>query len=159
MAGPYDQQICFGGISNVSNGPDAELGQKRLYNGCTYRYVYNTGTNDILPGHGVTISGTGVSNYSVVVSSTSLQDPCYGVVRHATLSASCYGWVQIEGPMEVEMGLAVSCGTCEPLALGVSGVFVFYSMTTSTPEKAIICGRSVVSMASGASGTAFVRCW
>lgn len=159
MAGPYQQQVLFGSISNVSNGADAEIGTIRYYAGDEYRYVYNTGTNDVLPGHGVTVSGVGISGYSVVISSVSQEDVCLGVVKHATLSASCYGWVLTRGFVNVEMGLAVSCATCDPLMLGVSGVFVLASMTTSTPEQGVVCAKALVSMASGESGQAYVRAW
>jgi hypothetical protein len=152
MAGPYTQQVFMGSISNVSDGADAEVGIKRVYQGAEYRYIYNGGDQPALVGNGLICSG--VSGYTCTLSSISEKDACVGVVRHNVISASTYGWVQMDGFANIEMGLTASAAIGQIVTLDINGAFIAVSAATLAAENGVPCAQVISGIASGASGTA-----
>jgi hypothetical protein len=147
--------IRFAGVSQVTaslGANDPEVGACIREGDEEYIFVYNTGSNaQINPGHAAVLSG--VTGYSVTVSSVSM-DLAIGVCKHATITTGAYGWLCKKGFVAVEMGANYSCVTGQLLELGVDGVFDVQSNTTG---NAGYVAKAMESIASGASGQAYVK--
>jgi hypothetical protein len=151
--------ILFTGVSAVTSSRganDPEIGTRaRFSDGREYLYVYNAGNSQVSPGYGVTVSAT--SGYSVTVSSTTSADLFVGVVRHSTLTTGTYGWVVCQGPTEVKMGANNSAAAGVMLTPGTDGVFA--AVSAATANLGVVVGKTAEAIASGASGTAWLRCF
>jgi len=153
MAFYSDTPVIFGGLSGVTATPgtkDPELGTRVNYAGNEYLYVYNAATTDVPIGYAVTpLAGT--TNYSCTISTTAQIDVPMGVVKNATLSASCYGWVQTRGYCKIHVSAAVATGT--PMQLGANGLWI---SGVTGPYFAKL--MSVASAATTVSSLAYISC-
>lgn len=153
MAGPYEQQVFFESVSNVTATASVEVGAERKVGDESYRYVYNAGNSQIPPSYGCTVSA--VTGYSVTISSTTSVDLLVGVVKHSTLTTGTYGWVMTQGFCPVEMEANNSCAAGQLLALAADGEFALKSNSTGYPTPAV--GKAMAAIASGASGDAYIH--
>lgn len=148
--------VVFGGVSMVTAtlGPnDPELGTTTRFGDEEYVFVYNAGNSQISPAYGATVSA--VSGYSVTVSSVTDVDLLVGVCRHATLTTATYGWLVTKGFVQIQMGTDNSMAAGGLVGLGVDGKFAPKSLSTGVPAPAF--GKAMAAIASGASGTAYIR--
>lgn len=147
--------IRFVGPSFTTNslGPnDPKVGDVTSIGNDIYRFVYNNGNSQILPGDGVILSA--VSGYSVTLSSTSSVDLCVGVVKHATIATGYYGYVVTQGFANVNMGTNLSAAAGGGLILAADGKFTYKTISTGYVGPYQV--KAMVAIASGASGTAHV---
>lgn len=152
-AGP----VVFGGgksmVTSSLGANDPEVGTRKVFGDEEYIFVYNTGADaQINPGNGAVLSG--VTGYSVTVSSTTSADFLVGVCKNATITTGAYGWLVCKGFTSVEMG--GTSGTVAAgglLELGDDGEFYPYSNTTgNTPPV----GKAMEAIVSAASGQAYI---
>lgn len=156
--GVYDSQAYFGTVSMVTatlGVNDPEVGTKRIVNDEEYIFVYNAGNSQIVPGDVTTVSG--VSGYSVTVSTTTGVDLAAGVCKHATLTTGTYGWLMTRGFGQVNMHANNSVAAGGLLVCGDEGRFFNQTISTGIPSRPI--GKAMAAIASGLSGTAFLTVW
>jgi hypothetical protein len=153
MAFYSENPIIFGGLSGVTatrGSKDPEIGTRVNSNGNEFLYVFNAGSTDIPIGYAVTpLAGT--TGYSCTISTTAQIDVAMGVVKNATLSASCYGWVQTKGHCKIHVSAAVTGGA--PMQLGANGLWV--SGVTGPFFAKLL---ATVSAATNVSGLAYISC-
>lgn len=150
--------VAFGSVSmtTTSLGPnDPEVGTTRREGDEEYLFVYNAGNSAIPPTYGAIVSG--VSGYSVTISSTTSVDLLVGVCKHTTFATGAYGWLMTKGWAVVEMEADNSAAAGQLLALAADGEFALKSNSTGYPTPAV--GKTMEAIASGASGQAFIRCF
>lgn len=150
--------VLFGSVSMVTSslGPnDPEVGTTRREGDEEYLFVYNTGSSTIGVSYGAVCSG--VSGYSVTVSSTTSVDLLMGVCKHVAIPTGSYGWLMTKGFCQVEMEADNSAAAGQLLALAADGEFALKSNSTGYPTPAV--GKTMEAIASGASGTAFIKCF
>jgi hypothetical protein len=143
--------IYFGSLSMVTatrGSNDPELGDRVRSGKNEYCFVYNAGNSQAIPGLGVIMSGT--SGYSVTISSTQFVDPCFGVVKHATLTTGTYGWVVTRGPVQALSVADNSITTGALVVLGSDGKFTARSISTGYLAPAY--AKAMDSIGSAASG-------
>lgn len=145
--------ILFEGVSQVTATNSVEVGTVREEGDEKYIYVYNTGNSQISVGQGATVSG--VTGYSVTVSSVTAADFFVGVCKHATLTTGTYGWLLVRGFGPVKMGASDSCTTGAILTVGVDGTFALKS--NSTNHQSPVVGKAVAGADSAGTGHAFIR--
>lgn len=154
--GFYDvAPVRFNSVSMVTatlGANDGEVGHSFRDGDEEYVLVYNAGNSQISPGFGCVVSG--VSGYSVTVSSTTSVDLMVGVVKHATLTTATYGYIVVRGWSQVAMEANNSCAAGQLLTLGADGKFALKSNSTGYPAPAV--AKSMEAIASGASGTAYI---
>ena len=140
-------------VSAVTDSPSIQVGTRRWYQGEEYVYCYNQGTGTAPVSRGVKLA-TGASGYTVAVTTaTDAFNPCVGVVKHAAITSSSYGWVMVKGFCNVTVASA-STADYKGIALGAaSGIFVEAS-GTSTIGTALCIGY-LVSHNTAASGQAY----
>jgi hypothetical protein len=155
----YSQSpIAFGTVSMVTatlGTNDPEVGTTRREGDEDYVFVYNTGSSTVGVSYGAVVSG--VSGYSVTVSSTTSVDLLVGVCKHAAIPTGSYGWLLTKGFCQVEMEADNSAAAGQLLALAADGEFALKSNSTGYPTPAV--GKTMEAIASGASGTAFIKCF
>jgi hypothetical protein len=144
--------ILFESVSAVTATPSTELGARVHADGKDYVYVYNAGNSQAIPGNGVTVSG--VSGYSVTISSTTMADAYVGVVHHATLTTGTYGWVVARGFSKVKAVANTALAAGNMLVAGGDGLFTPAIGTQTAP----IQGKCSVATASAGVGEAYVNC-
>ena len=152
----YARPHLFNSVSMVTatlGTNDPEVGTVYRHGDEEYLFVYNAGNSQISPGLGATVSA--VSGYSVTVSSTTDVDLLVGVCKHATLTTGTYGWLVTKGFTQIQMGADASMAAGGLVGLGVDGKFAPKSLSTGVPAPA--CGKAMAAIASGASGTAYIR--
>jgi hypothetical protein len=150
--------IRFAGVSQVTaslGANDPEVGACIREGDEEYIFVYNTGADaQINPGECAVLSG--VTGYSVTVSSTSSTDIAVGVCKHATITTGAYGWLCKRGFAAVEMvatsGTVAAGGLIEVAA---DGKFAPQSNITAAGFGPV--GKAMEAIVSSASGQAFVR--
>jgi hypothetical protein len=140
-------------ISAVTATPSVQVGSLRHVGDEQYIYVYNAGNSQINPAYAATVSA--VSGYSVTVSSTTSVDIAVGVCKHVTLTTGTYGWLMTRGFCEIKMGADNSAAAGVPIGIGTDGTFAHVTQTTIAAGP--ILGKAMAAIASGASGTAFLR--
>jgi hypothetical protein len=155
----YDNgPVRFVGVSHVTDALGAnhpEVGTMIREGDEEYVWVYNNGGEQIGPSYGAVLDWTSnVTGYSVTISSTTSVDFLVGVCKHATITTAAYGWLMTRGWTKVEMEADNSCVTGQLLALAANGEFALKSNSTGYPTPAV--GQSLESIASGASGDAFI---
>lgn len=152
--------ILFGGgvsFVTTSLGPnDPKVGDSCKVGNEEYVFVCNIGADrQISPGFGCVVSG--VSGYSVTVSSTTSADILVGVCKHNTIATAGYGWVVTKGFCQVTMistsGTVAAGGLIE---LAADGKFAPRSNTTGNGNWV---GKAMAEIISGASGTAYISCF
>lgn len=153
MYGLSPIRFCGPSFTTTSLGAnDPKVGDVAHDGSEQYRFVYNDGNSQILPGDGVILSA--VSGYSVTLSSTTSVDLLVGVVKHATLATGAYGYVVERGFVNVNMGANLSAAAGGLLVLAADGKFTNKTISTGYVAQGNV--KAMVAIASGASGTAFV---
>lgn len=126
MSGVGYLQTLVRGISHVTAVPVHGLGDRVLFNGNEYTYVYNKGTTAPV-GYGMSLSAS--TNYSATISATTDVDECFGVVKHVAIPSGEYGWIATKGFAPVIAGLNTG------LALGDKVILVSTSNTGNISRK------------------------
>lgn len=148
-----NEKIFNESVSNVTATPSEQVGALRRKDDEQYVYVYNAGNSQISPSYGTTVSA--VTGYSVTVSTTTSVDICMGVVKHATLTTGTYGWLMSRGFCQIQMGANNSAAAGVPIGIGSDGTFAHVTQTTIAAGP--ILGKAMEAIASGASGSAYLR--
>lgn len=150
--------IRFVGPTFTTNslGPnDPKVGDVARIGDENYVFVYNAGNSNIAAGDGVIVSG--VSGYSVTVSSTTSVDLLVGVRVGSTLSTGYYGYICTRGFAQVNMGANLSAAAGGLLVLAADGKFTNKTISTGWVSPAQV--KAMDAIASGASGTAYISIW
>lgn len=151
----YMGPAIFESVSQTTLTNSVELGTSIEYEGRAYVYVYNGGNSQALPGHGVTVSG--VSGYTVTISSTSMIDAFVGVVHHATIATAYYGWVVTRGNTKVRATTNSGLAAGDIINAGADGVHVNNSVVTNIVAP-VLHGKVTVATSSAGVGEATVSC-
>lgn len=147
--------VRFQGPSFTTNSlgtNDPKVGDVACVGNEVYLFVYNNGNSQILPGDGVILSG--VSGYSVTLSSTTSVDLLVGVVKHATIATGYYGYVCGRGFSTVNMGANLSAAAGGLLILAADGKFTNKTISTGYAGGGNV--KAMDAIASGASGLAYI---
>lgn len=151
MAGPYDKQVFFESVSNVTATNSVEVGSLRQDGEDLYMYLYNAGGEQIDQHEGCALSA--VSGYSVTVSSLTNVD-MFAHCKNATATTGTYFWGLRRGFAEVEMGANNSAAAGALLCPSADGKYAHATQTTLPFGK--IVGKAMAAIASGASGSAYL---
>ena len=146
--------IAFGPVTAVTatrGSNDPQVGDVRHDGANHYRYVYNAGNSAIPTGYGAILSG--VSGYSVSVSSTTSVDLLVGVAVN-TISTGYYGYVLEKGFCQVQMGANLSAAAGALLILAADGTFTAKTISTGYVAPGLV--KAMAAIASGVSGSAYV---
>jgi hypothetical protein len=146
MANFQQPAAFFESVSAVTATPSVEVGTVRDEGDEKYIYVYNNGATQISTGRGATV--TGVTGYSVTVSTTTSTDLIVGVCKHATIAASSYGWLLVRGFSTCKAAPASALAAGDMLVVAADGAFT--NKDISTGYVGPVVGKCVV--ATGASG-------
>lgn len=151
-----DTLVRFGGVSQVTatrGSNDPEVGTIIREGDEEYIYVYNAGNSAINVGEGATVSG--VTGYSVTVSSVTMIDAFVGVCKHATLTTGTYGYLLKYGfgPFKTTAGSGAAAG--QLLTVGGDGRFAVKSISTDAPAS--VYGKVMEATGSAGVGTAFFK--
>jgi len=132
---------------------DPELGTVMSEGDEQYRFVYNGGNSQILPGNGAVATAT--TGYTVTVSSITHSDFAVGVCKHATLTTATYGWLMVKGfgPALAGSSLAAADLVC----LGADGKWVPKLATTAYSQVVMphVFGKCMVSAATGSNADVY----
>lgn len=135
-------------VSAVTLSNSVVLGSKVTdANGYEYIYVYNGGNSQISQGQAAVISG--LSGYTVTVSSTTGADLPIGVARNATINTAAYGWLMYRGFSGFQAAANDSFVTGNILAIADQGNFANKTQATGA-FGANVVGKAILSVASGA---------
>jgi len=151
----YSIGVNFESVSNVTATPSVDVGARRTEGNNEYLYVYNAGNSQISPGFLAIVSG--VSGYSVSVSSVSSVDMAIGHVRNATLTTGTYGWIVTHGFVQGVMSANESCTAGSVLMPAADGTLV--QKTISTGFVGVCHAKAQAAVASGTSGSFYIRCF
>jgi len=149
------KQINDVSVSNVCATAKAALGDRTIWKGNEYVYVYNAGGEEIGKGLGCCYSA--VSGYSVTVSSVTEVNECAGICVNATFTTDTYGWILVKGFANVEVADGAAIG--DRLMIGTDGEQVVVVGGTATVAEPRMHGIVLDTIASGASGLAKVSCY
>lgn len=142
-------------VSHVTATNSVRLGDRRYHDGEEYIYCYNAGTATGTTNKGVT-PVTGMTNYSFTISSnTDVCNPLLGVIKHADIPASSYGWVMCKGYASLTV---VSATTADklPIALGKDGTFIEAEIEVATAGTSTKAGHAY-NANTGAGGTIYAK--
>jgi hypothetical protein len=148
--------VLFNGVSMVTatlGANDPEVGTLAEVGDEKYLFVYNAGNSQISPGYGATVSG--VTGYSVTVSSVTMIDELVGVCKHSTLTTGTYGWLMVRGFGTAKMPANSGCAAGQLLTVGADGVFAVKSISTDAPGA--VYGKVMVATASAGVAEAFFK--
>jgi hypothetical protein len=150
--------VRFGSVSMVTatlGANDPEVGTVVDHAADRYIFVYNGGSSTIGIGSGAVLSG--VSGYTVTVSSVTHSDIPVGVCKHAAIATGSYGWLLQRGFTTAQAGSAVATGAA--LTLGADGTWQSQLTTTAYSQVALptVYGKAMGSAASSASFAAYFR--
>jgi hypothetical protein len=149
--------VLMNGFSMVTATPgvnDPEVGTVARSGDEEFIFVYNDGASDISKGYGATLSG--VTGYSVTVSSTTSVDIAIGVCVHATLTTGTYGWLMKKGfcNFKATPDSVVSAGA--RLILGDNGVWGQASTASNVSNTGNgIYGKCVAATGSAGTGVGY----
>lgn len=149
-------------VVSVASKAKAALGERIVYGGEEYVFAHNAGNSEAGPGYGVVLSA--VSGASFTVSSTTMVDPPYGVVKHATFPTGGYGWLLTRGYVNVENGMAsTALAAADNICLGADGGWVKAVQSGATAgvltQPVLPYGKMMAATGSAGSATAYVKCW
>lgn len=155
---PYgEHRIYVEPVTTTTSTATVELGAVRREGYNTYVYAYNGCTSTIITGAGVVASLFSAGTVSV---SSVTGHFCVGVAK-TEIGVSKYGWICTYGPCNVEIGDTVignhTAATGVGIALMTNGLF--YGVTTGATGSTwanTVCGHTLTSIATNASGTAFL---
>lgn len=146
--------VDISGTTTTLGVNDPELGAKCVVDELEYLFCYNAGGEQILVGQPVTISG--VTGYSVTVTTVTNVDMGVGVRQHSTMATAEYGWIATRGIGTVEMGANNSCVTGGLLQVGGLGFGSVAEVDTNVTNFLVpTVGKALESIASAGSGIAF----
>lgn len=145
--------VLFESVSQTTATNSVELGTRAVVDGNAYCYVYNGGNSQVSIGEGVITSG--LSGYTVTVSSTTMVDAFLGVCNHATIATGYYGWVMTKGYANVKTPADSSIASGDILVAGGDGRWTVNSVVTNAVAP-FIQGRCVGATGSAGVGRAFV---
>lgn len=149
--------VKFFGVSMVTTTlgvNDGSIGDTCEDAGTRYLLVYNDGGASASAGYGMVLN-SGATGYSVTVSSTTSADLLIGVVKNATFTTGCYGWLATRGFTQIQMIAASSTVlTRAPIILGANGLFAPNSQSTGSLGP--VCGQALSTIITGASGAGFI---
>lgn len=139
-------------VSNVTTDPgNHSPGERVLYAGEEYVYVYNGGGEQAIPGQGMIVSAG--SGATVTVSSLTNAGMFHGVVKHATITTAAYGWLLVRGYCDnlenVMASTAVAAG--DLLEPGADGDWAAHG-------SAVPCAKAMAATGSAGSFAAYVFC-
>lgn len=123
------QQIFESSVSAVVATNTIQLGTKRYQDGREYMYVYNRSVSTALVGRAMARVGSTVpsstSGFSGVISTATNVNDILGVVVHANIPPSYYGWVCTKGVCPHALLATASTGILAgaPVRLQLSGKF------------------------------------
>jgi hypothetical protein len=155
MYSQFPLRVGQGTVSFVTTslGPnDPQVGDRCVVGNESYIFVCNIGSSTLSQTKACVVSG--VSGYSVTVSSTSSSDVLVGVAKHADIATGSYGWVVTQGFTQVTMAAtsgSVAAGGL--LELSADGTFAPRSNTTGNNN---FVGKAMAAIASSATGTAYI---
>ena len=160
MSGIGYTQVLVRGISHVTATPVHQLGDRVLFNGDEYTYVF-VKTGDTAPiGFAVSLSAS--TGYSVTISCATDVQEAFGVVKHVDIPSAEYGWVVTKGFAPaiagLNTGLAVNdkvimVSTSNTGNISRKTAHTAYSQIAGEPTPFGIC---VQTAATAASGTIYV---
>ena len=145
-------------VSSVTATPSRNLGDRVTVGGEEYVYAFNAGTGTLSKGFVAKLI-TGSSGYSVAATAqTDVFNLAVGVVKHADIAASSYGWLLVRGYASLTPVTALtSADAVVPLACGASGSVIQWAATGPTQGLAIAFAAGP-NCSAGVSGlVAFVR--
>lgn len=138
------------GVSNVTLTNSVALGMERRDDaGNRYIYCFNAGSSVI--GQGLAAIISGLSGYSVTVSSVTGTDGiAIGIARNATIPTAAYGWLMYRGFSGFTAAANDSFTTGDPICLGTDGKMGMKSQATGFSAAQTI-GKCILSTASATS--------
>ena len=145
-------QLFTEGVSNTTTTNSVDVGTRRWEGKDEYVYCQVTGS-DASPGYGVIMTAN--TGYSVTITSVTQVSPAFGVVKHATIAASDYGWVLVDGFASLEVHANSAIGTGDSLVLADNGVWATRAVSTGFVAAD---AHAVASTASGGSVLCRVNC-
>lgn len=150
--------IRFGSVSMVTSSlgaNDPEVGTVVDSGADRYIFVYNGGSSTVSVGNAAVLSG--VSGYTVTVSSVTHADIPVGVCKHAAIPTGSYGWLLQRGFSTAQAGSAVA--TANGLTLGADGTWQAQLTTTAYSQVVLppVYGKAMGSAASSGSFAAYFR--
>jgi hypothetical protein len=153
-----DTLIRFGSVSMVTSSlgkNDPEIGTRAKVGNNEYLFIYNTGASSAPVGRAMTLSG--VTGYSATVSSVIDKDHIIGVVYHAAIPASSYGWLLTRGIGTIATSTSVALVTGVVATVQADGYWDNLVTSNSTTSVYTNCRAKVLVSASSAStGTAYI---
>lgn len=151
----------FGGVSQVTatrGASDPELGTRVFVGGNEYLYVYNAGSSQISVGRAAVLSG--VTGYSVTVSSTAYADHVVGVCYHSTLTTGTYGWLLTRGIGTIITSTSVALATGAVATVQGDGYWDNLAVSALTSQVQPTARAKMLTTATSAStGTAYISCY
>lgn len=151
----------FAGVSQVTatlGKNDPELGTRASFGGNEYLFVYNAGNSQISVGRAATLSG--VTGYSVTVSTTINADHVVGVCYHATLTTGTYGWLLTRGIGTVITSTSVALVTGTVATVQADGYWDNLVISGVTSQVDVGARAKLLTTATSAStGTAYISCY
>lgn len=147
--------VRFASVSMVTatlGANDPKPGETCTVLGEQYLFVQNIGSSTAGVSKCVTVSG--VSGYSVTVSTTTSVDYVVGVVKHADIATGSYGWVMTKGFCQIQMQADNSAAAGQQVTVAADGLFALKSNSTGYPAPSL--GKVMAAVASGASATAYI---
>ena len=132
---------------------DPQVGERAFIAGTDYVFCYNEGGSVIAAGFGAVPNG-GMSVMSVTVSAATSDDAVCGVAV-VSIAASSYGWLATRGVVNVEAGETMVTG--ELIEVAANGDFAPVSNTTGNAAPAV--GKALDTIATDASGSAYINCF
>lgn len=134
------------------------LGERMVYKGEEYVFVHNAGASDATPGLAMVMSG--LSGYSLTISSISGAHLPICVVKHATIVAGGFGWGLVRGISQIQTASTMATGAFGYLS--EAGTFATFSVSANTDTlKGFPCVQ-ILSTGTGSTASmplAFVRCF
>lgn len=134
------------------------LGERVIFKGEEYVYVYNAGATDANVGLAMVMSG--LSGYSLTISSISGQDVPMCVVKHATILASGFGWGLVRGITPIQTASTMATGAIAYLS--DQGTFATFAVSANTDTLKGFPWAKILSSGTGSAASmplAYVRCF
>jgi hypothetical protein len=156
-----DTLVTFGSPSMVTTAlgkNDPELGTRWQTGGREYMLIYNSGASSAPVGRAMCFSGT--TAYSATVSTVINADHAVGVVYHAAIPASSYGWLLTRGIGIIATSTSVGLVTGTVATVQADGYWDNAQISGVTSQVAPAARAKVlVSAGSAATGTAYISCY
>lgn len=151
------QEVILESVSATTATPSVELGTEYFKDGKVYKYVYNKATSTAAVNYGVVYSAS--SGYSVTVSSVS-GEKLAGVVVHADIAPSYYGWICTRGNVDATCSASYGVGgdsTSSKVILAGDGLFL--GLTDGTHGwTGIVAGYATIGTDAAGTTNMFINC-